>query len=138
MTATKRVAYQRFNFPGGEEGHLLFDIGNRQGESGPAKDAEVVIREDGTVEGWVRTLPVYSDKYAWNTDSREAVPEELQIRAKEEDSLRFLLPADTLRKLHLIIVLIEIEYIAFVFELIQFSLEEFCQSVEQHMLSSFE
>ncbi len=63
VTATKRVAYQRFNFPGGEEGHLLFDIGNRQGESGPAKDAEVVIREDGTVEGWVRTLPVYSDKY---------------------------------------------------------------------------
>ena len=78
------------------------------------------------------------DKYAWNINSRKAAPEELQIRTKEENSLRLPFPADTLCKVYLIIVLIEIEYIAFVFELIQFSLEEFCQSVEQHILSSFE
>ena len=63
VTATKRVAYQRFTYPVGDVPRLLFDIGNRQGESGPALDSEVIIREDGTVEGWVRTLPTYSDKY---------------------------------------------------------------------------
>lgn len=63
LTATKRVAYQRFTFPEGKQSHVLFDIGNRQGESGPALDAEVTITDDGLVEGWVETLPVYCDKY---------------------------------------------------------------------------
>ena len=63
VTATERVAYQRFTFPESEHSHILFDIGNRQGESGPARDAHVRINEDGTVEGWVTTLPAYSNKY---------------------------------------------------------------------------
>lgn len=63
MTATKRVAYLRFTFPENEASHLLFDIGNRQGESGPAVASEVWFTEDGDVEGWVETLPVYTDKY---------------------------------------------------------------------------
>ncbi len=63
LTATKRVAYQRFTFPQSEDSHILFDIGNRQGESGPAIDAEVNINDDGIVEGWVTTLPEYSKKY---------------------------------------------------------------------------
>lgn len=63
LTATKRVAYQRFTFPQSEESRILFDIGNRQGDSGPAVDAEVVITPDGLVEGWVTTLPEYSKKY---------------------------------------------------------------------------
>lgn len=63
LTATKRVAYQRFTYPESEQSHLLFDIGNQQGESGKALDAEVTITDDGLIEGWVETLPVYCDKY---------------------------------------------------------------------------
>ena len=64
VTATRRVAYQRFTFPASEASHLLFDIGNRQGESGPAVDAEVKVSPNGqVVEGWVKTLPAYSNKY---------------------------------------------------------------------------
>ncbi|MBP3678840.1 MAG: glycoside hydrolase family 92 protein, partial [Bacteroidaceae bacterium] len=63
MTATQRVAYQRFTFPANEQSHLLFDIGNQQGESGPAVDSEVTITENGLIEGWVKTLPAYINKY---------------------------------------------------------------------------
>ena len=63
MTATQRVAYQRFTFPANEQSHLLFDIGNQQGESGPSVDSEVIITEDGHIEGWVKTLPHYINKY---------------------------------------------------------------------------
>ncbi len=63
LTATDRVAFQRFTFPKSEESHILFDIGNRQGESGPVVDAEVNITENGLIEGWVTTLPEYSKKY---------------------------------------------------------------------------
>lgn len=41
----------------------MFDIGNRQGDSGPVQDAEIIITDDGLVEGWVTTLPEYSKKY---------------------------------------------------------------------------
>lgn len=64
MTATTRVAFQRYTFPAGKESRILFDIGNRQGESGAVKDAAVEIKENGTVvEGWVITLPEYVKKY---------------------------------------------------------------------------
>ena len=63
MTATQRVAYQRFTFPANEQSHLLFDIGNQQGESGPAVDSEVTITENGLIEGWVKTLPADINKY---------------------------------------------------------------------------
>lgn len=63
LTATQRVAYQKFTFPASDESHILFDIGNRQGESGEVVDAEVTITDDGLIEGWVKTLPVYSNKY---------------------------------------------------------------------------
>lgn len=49
LTATERVAFQRFTFPQGQEKHILFNIGNRQGESGAVKDAYVVYNQDGTV-----------------------------------------------------------------------------------------
>jgi len=32
LTATPRVAFQRFTFPKGTDNHILFNIGNRQGE----------------------------------------------------------------------------------------------------------
>lgn len=63
VTATPRVAYQRFHFPKGAENHLLFDIGNRQGESGAVAEAYVSYAEDGRIEGWVITLPEYVKKY---------------------------------------------------------------------------
>lgn len=63
LTATPRVAFQRYTFPEGKESHVLFDIGNRQGESGAVTDAEVVLNDDGTVEGYVVTEPEYVRKY---------------------------------------------------------------------------
>ena len=63
LTATKRVAFHRYTFPATTEANILFDIGNALGESGPVKDAQVTLLEDGRVEGWVTTLPVYVQKY---------------------------------------------------------------------------
>ena len=63
LTATGRVALHRYTFPAGKESHILFDIGNKQGESGNVKDAKVYITSDGRIEGFVTTLPVYVQKY---------------------------------------------------------------------------
>ncbi|MET0242715.1 MAG: GH92 family glycosyl hydrolase, partial [Flavitalea sp.] len=63
LTATPRVAMHRYTFPAGNESHIIFDIGNKQGESGPAKDAKVTILPDGRIEGYVTTLPAYVQKY---------------------------------------------------------------------------
>lgn len=63
VTATPRVAFQRFTFPAGKDNHILFNIGNRQGESGAVKDAYVRYTADGRVEGWVITEPEYVKKY---------------------------------------------------------------------------
>lgn len=63
LTSTPRVAFQRFTFPAGDENHILFDIGNRQGESGAVLDAEVRLTEEGLIEGWVITEPEYVKKY---------------------------------------------------------------------------
>ncbi len=63
LTATKRVGFQRYTFPESNESHILFDIGNRQGESGAVKDAKVTFTADGRVEGYVITEPEYVKKY---------------------------------------------------------------------------
>ena len=64
VTATERVAFQRYTYPQSEESRILFDIGNRSGESGAVKDAHVKVSADGkTVEGYVVTLPEYVKKY---------------------------------------------------------------------------
>jgi predicted alpha-1,2-mannosidase len=63
LTATKRVAFQRYIFPKSTHSRILFNIGNRMGESGAVKDAVVELHPDGTVEGWVITLPEYVKKY---------------------------------------------------------------------------
>ncbi len=62
-TATDRTAYERFTFPAGDDNHILFDIGSRQGESGAVADARVELRFDGSIEGYVVTLPEYVKKY---------------------------------------------------------------------------
>lgn len=63
LTATKRVGFQRYTFPKSSQSHIIFDIGNRQGESGAVKDAKVTINKDGSVEGYVITTPEYVKKY---------------------------------------------------------------------------
>jgi predicted alpha-1,2-mannosidase len=63
LTATERVAFHRYTFPAGKDSHILFDIGNKQGESGNVKDAKVYLTNDGRIEGFVTTLPVYVQKY---------------------------------------------------------------------------
>ena len=63
LTATPRVAFHRYTYPKSQQSRILFDIGNRSGESGAVKDAHVEIRDDGTIEGYVITLPEYVKKY---------------------------------------------------------------------------
>lgn len=63
LTATKRVGFQRYTFPESEQSHILFDIGNRQGESGKVLDAKVNYLSDGRIEGYVITEPEYVKKF---------------------------------------------------------------------------
>lgn len=63
MTATPRVAFHRYTFPQGNDSRILFDIGNRQGESGAVSDASISLNEDATIEGYVITHPEYVKKY---------------------------------------------------------------------------
>lgn len=63
LTATPRVAFHRYTFPASTESHILFDIGNKQGEGGEVKDAKAYITPDGRIEGYVITRPVYVLKY---------------------------------------------------------------------------
>jgi predicted alpha-1,2-mannosidase len=68
LTATSRVAFHRYTFPENKASHILFDIGNRQGESGRVKASKVYITEDGRIEGYVVTLPEYVQKYQQGAD----------------------------------------------------------------------
>lgn len=63
LTATARVGYQRFTFPETEKAHILFNIGNRQGESGAVRDAYIKQVDERTIEGFVVTEPEYVKKY---------------------------------------------------------------------------
>lgn len=64
LTATERVGFHRYTFPESSESNIIFDIGTRMGESGPAVDAEVTYNEEeGRVEGYVTTKPAYVQKY---------------------------------------------------------------------------
>lgn len=63
LTATPRVAFHRFTFTNAQEATILFDIGNRQGESGPVLDAAVRRSGEREVEGFVITHPTYIRAY---------------------------------------------------------------------------
>lgn len=63
LTSTPRVAFHRYTFPAGQSAHILFDVGNRQGESGRVKEAQVYMTPEGAIEGYVITLPEYVQKY---------------------------------------------------------------------------
>ena len=70
LTAIKRVGFHRYTYPKTELANLIFDIGNKQGESGEVKNAEVQYFEDGRVEGYVITSPVYVNIYQKGADVR--------------------------------------------------------------------
>lgn len=70
LTAMKRVGFHRYTYPKTELANLIFDIGNKQGESGEVKDAEVQYFEDGRVEGYVITSPEYVNIYQKGADVR--------------------------------------------------------------------
>jgi predicted alpha-1,2-mannosidase len=63
LTATPRVAIYRFTFPEKQSGHLIFDVGNQQGESGPVLDAGVRLVSEKEIEGFVITHPKYINTY---------------------------------------------------------------------------
>lgn len=63
LTATKRVGFHRYTFPESAQANLIFDIGNKQGESGDVVDAYVRYIDGGRVEGYVITSPVYVNIY---------------------------------------------------------------------------
>lgn len=63
LTSTDRVSFHRYTFPAGNQSNILFDIGNKQGESGEVLDAMVRLTDDGRVEGFVETYPEYVKKY---------------------------------------------------------------------------
>ena len=63
LTATARVGFQRYTFPASAQSNIIFDIGNRLGESGAVRDAYVKITGCNTVEGYVITEPEYVKKY---------------------------------------------------------------------------
>jgi len=63
LTSTKRVAFHRYTFPRSKQANIIFDIGHRQGESGEVSDAKVYLSQDGRIEGYVITQPLYVQKY---------------------------------------------------------------------------
>lgn len=63
LTATARVGFQRYTFPATTQARVIFDVGNRLGESGPVKDAMVEIVGPQTVQGYIVTEPTYVDRY---------------------------------------------------------------------------
>lgn len=63
LTATTRVGFQRYTFPASDASHILFDIGNRMGESGAVRDAYIKWDGKDVVEGYVVSEPEYVKKY---------------------------------------------------------------------------
>lgn len=63
LTATTRVGFQRYTFPASDDSNILFDIGNRLGESGPVTDACVRVLDPKHIEGYVICEPLYAQVY---------------------------------------------------------------------------
>lgn len=62
LTATKRVGFQRYTFPASERSHIIFHVGNREGESGNVRDSYAVC-DGNVVSGYIVTEPEYVKKY---------------------------------------------------------------------------
>lgn len=63
LTATPRVSFHRFTFTNAADAHILIDVGNQQGESGPVLDASVRRSGPREIEGFVIAHPVYVRVY---------------------------------------------------------------------------
>ena len=63
LTATKHVGFHRYTFPKNNQSRIIFDIGNKQGESGEVKDGSVRMIDDTHFEGFVTTYPRYVQTY---------------------------------------------------------------------------
>lgn len=63
LTAMKRTGFQRYTFPQTDDAHILFNIGNRLGESGAVLDAQIRQTSPNEIEGYVITKPEYVKKY---------------------------------------------------------------------------
>ncbi|NGM73642.1 GH92 family glycosyl hydrolase [Sphingobacterium sp. SGL-16] len=63
LTATDRVGFQKYIFPKSDSSYVLFDIGNKLGESGEVVDAYIKQVDETTIEGYVVTKPEYVKKY---------------------------------------------------------------------------
>ncbi len=83
LTATRRVGFHRYTYPESEQANLIFDIGNKQGESGEVKDAKVTYTPDGRIEGYVITSPVYVNIYQKGSDVRMYFSAVLNKRPKQ-------------------------------------------------------
>lgn len=68
LTATERVGLQQYIFPESDSSYIIFDIGNRLGESGAVKDAHIRLVDNQTIEGFVTTIPEYIKKYQSGAD----------------------------------------------------------------------
>lgn len=62
LTATKRVGFQRYTFPESKSSHIIFNVGNREGESGNVKDSYAAC-DGNIVSGYIITEPEYVKKY---------------------------------------------------------------------------
>lgn len=62
LTATKRVGFQRYTFLASESSHIIFNVGNREGESGNVRDSYAVC-DGNVVSGYIVTEPEYVKKY---------------------------------------------------------------------------
>lgn len=62
LTATKRVGFQRYTFSASESSHIIFNVGNREGESGNVRDSYAVC-DGNVVSGYIVTEPEYVKKY---------------------------------------------------------------------------
>lgn len=62
LTATKSVGFQRYTFPASESSHIIFNVGNREGESGNVRDS-YAVRDGNVVSGYIVTEPEYVKKY---------------------------------------------------------------------------
>ena len=62
LTATPRVGFQRFTFTEAGDGHILVNVGTREGESGAIRDAFAEL-DGNVIRGKIVTEPEYVKKY---------------------------------------------------------------------------
>jgi predicted alpha-1,2-mannosidase len=60
LTATERVGFHRYTFPQSNESSLIFDLGNKQGESSDVIEAFAQLINGNEIEGYVETYPEYA------------------------------------------------------------------------------